>query len=71
MSKITVNGKEQTIEKSRISLLELIQLNNVKQPEMVSVQLNGEFVLREQYNTTEIKEGDEVDFLYFMGGGAK
>ena len=71
MSKITVNGKEQTIEQSAISLLELIQLNNVKQPEMVSVQLNGEFVIREQYDTTEIKEGDEVDFLYFMGGGAK
>jgi sulfur carrier protein len=69
MSKITVNGKEQTIETNTITLLDLIRLNKVQQPDMVSVQLNGEFVLREQYETAKIKEGDEVDFLYFMGGG--
>jgi sulfur carrier protein len=71
MSKIIVNGKEQTIETNAISLLDLIRLNNVLQPDMVSVQLNREFVLREQYESTEIKEGDEVDFLYFMGGGSR
>ena len=69
MSKITVNGKEQTIEGASILLLELIKLNDVQQPDMVSVQLNGEFVLRDLYETTAVKEGDEVDFLYFMGGG--
>jgi sulfur carrier protein len=36
---------------------------------MVSVQLNGEFVDRQQFAATMFKEGDEVDFLYFMGGG--
>lgn len=69
MSKITVNGKEQTIEGASILLLELIKLNDVQQPDMVSVQLNGEFVLRDLYEITDVKEGDEVDFLYFMGGG--
>lgn len=69
MSKITVNGKEQTIEGASILLLELIKSNDVQQPDMVSVQLNGEFVLRDLYETTAVKEGDEVDFLYFMGGG--
>ena len=68
MSKIQVNGNEQELEAS-ISLIELIKKNDVAQPEMVSVQINGEFVDREEYNSTLIKDGDEVDFLYFMGGG--
>jgi len=42
----------------------------VAQPEMVSVQVNGEFLPRENFNSTLIYDGDEVDFLYFMGGGA-
>jgi sulfur carrier protein len=70
MSKIRVNGKEQEVE-IPIVLFDLIKKNNVEQPDMVSVQLNGEFVLRENYSSTEINEGDEVDFLYFMGGGSR
>lgn len=69
MSKIQVNGKEQIIETASISVLELIKLNNVLNADMVSVQLNGEFVDREDYSSTLIKDGEEVDFLYFMGGG--
>lgn len=68
--KILVNGTEQEIA-SAISLLDLIKKNKVEQPNMVSVQINGEFILREKFNSTTISEGDEVDFLYFMGGGAR
>jgi len=70
MSKIQVNGKEQILETASISVLELIKLNKVLNADMVSVQLNGEFVDREEYNSTQLKANDEVDFLYFMGGGA-
>lgn len=68
MSKIKVNDKEQDVTLP-LSLSELIALNKVLQPEMISVQLNGEFVDRSRFDTTAIQEGDEVDFLYFMGGG--
>jgi len=70
MSNILVNGKEQILEAASISILELIKLNNVLNADMVSVQLNGEFVDREVYSSTLLKANDEVDFLYFMGGGA-
>lgn len=69
MAKITVNGEVQEVQ-SGISLTELIKQNNVEQPEMVSVQLNDDFVDRNEWDSLEIKEGDTVDFLYFMGGGA-
>jgi sulfur carrier protein len=68
MSKISVNGKAQELE-TPISIAELIKLNNVAQPEMVSIQLNGQFVNRDDFNETVVSEGDELDFLYFMGGG--
>jgi sulfur carrier protein len=68
MSKISVNGKAQEVEGS-ISIAELIKLNNVAQPSMVSIQLNGQFVNRDDFETTTVSDGDELDFLYFMGGG--
>lgn len=70
MSKISVNGKEQELTGS-ITLLELIRSNNVEQPDMISVQLNGTFVSRNDFDSTLLSAGDEVDFLYFMGGGSR
>ena len=67
--KITVNEEQQEVREG-INISGLIQENNVVQPEMVSVQLNEEFVDRDDFETIVLKEGDIVDFLYFMGGGA-
>lgn len=53
-----------------LTLAELIKLNKVFQPEMVIIQVNEDFVEKEDYEKIQLKEGDRVDFLYFMGGGA-
>ncbi|MCQ2212371.1 MAG: sulfur carrier protein ThiS [Bacteroidaceae bacterium] len=68
--KITVNEEQQEVHEG-ISISELIKENNVAQPEMVSVQLNEEFLDRDDFAATILKEGDVVDFLYFMGGGMR
>ncbi len=68
MAKIIVNGEAQEVQLP-ISLTELIKQNDVQQPEMVSVQVNDDFVDRDEWDDVTIKEGDAVDFLYFMGGG--
>ncbi len=70
MEKITVNGEAQEVQLP-LSLTELIKQNDVQQPEMVSVQLNDDFVDRNEWDRLQIKEGDSVDFLYFMGGGSR
>lgn len=69
MAKIQVNGEAQEVQLP-ISLSELIKQNDVQQPEMVSVQVNEDFVDRSEWENTQIQEGDSVDFLFFMGGGA-
>lgn len=68
MAKITVNGEAQEVLLP-INVEELIKQNNVQQPEMVSVQVNENFLTRNEFATRQIQEGDRVDFLYFMGGG--
>ena len=69
MAKITVNGEAQEVQLP-LSLTELITLNKVQQPEMVSVQVNEDFVDRSEWDGIQIKEGDSIDFLYFRGGGS-
>ncbi|MCQ2244494.1 MAG: sulfur carrier protein ThiS [Bacteroidaceae bacterium] len=66
--KITVNDEQQEVREG-LSISDLIKENDVAQPEMVSVQLNEEFVDRDDFDATILKDGDVVDFLYFMGGG--
>ena len=68
MAKIIVNGEAQEVQLP-LSLTELIKQNDVQQPEMVSVQVNEDFADRTEWVNIQIKEGDNVDFLYFMGGG--
>jgi sulfur carrier protein len=69
MAKIIVNGEAQQVELP-LNLAELIKKNNVLQPDMVSVQVNDDFVDRNEWEALQIAEGDSIDFLYFMGGGA-
>ena len=69
MAKIIVNGEAQEVQLP-LTLTELIKQNDVQQPEMVSVQVNEDFADRTEWDTIQIKEGDTVDFLYFMGGGS-
>jgi sulfur carrier protein len=68
---LVVNGNRESYEAEALTVSEFLKLVQVESPEMVSVQLSGEFVDRAQYESTSLKENDEVDFLYFMGGGAK
>ncbi|MBQ8521846.1 MAG: sulfur carrier protein ThiS [Bacteroides sp.] len=70
MAKITVNGEAQEVQLP-LSVEALIRQNNVQQPEMVSVQVNEEFLSRDEFATRQLTEDDEVEFLYFMGGGQR
>lgn len=66
---ITVNGDKQDWEGQELSVTDLLARNKVEKPDMVSVQVNGKFVDKQGYRTVKIVADDEVDFLYFMGGG--
>ena len=65
---ITVAGEKKEV-KDGLTLPELIEQENVEMPEYVTVSINDEFVASEDKATTILKDGDTIEFLYFMGGG--
>ena len=67
--KITVSGPEKEV-KDGLTLPELIEMENVETPEYVTVSINEEFVESAAKDSTVLKDGDNVEFLYFMGGGS-
>lgn len=65
---ITVNGESLSVADG-LTVTQLLAERKVKMPDMVSVELNGEILGRDRFPATAVKDGDRVEFLYFMGGG--
>ncbi|MCR5356672.1 MAG: sulfur carrier protein ThiS [Lachnospiraceae bacterium] len=67
--KITVGGEKKEVADG-LTVAALIEQENVETPEYVTVSVNEEFIDKDAFAGHVLKEGDEVEFLYFMGGGA-
>ncbi len=67
--KLVVNGDE-VETKDGLTVSELLVEQSVKMPEMVSVEVDGQIVRREDFESTALKDGGKVEFLYVMGGGS-
>jgi sulfur carrier protein len=65
---VTINGKKEEINEIA-TLTDLLTLKQIE-PRMVSVELNSALIDRAHLSTTALHEGDQIEFLYFMGGGA-
>ncbi|MGN1090614.1 MAG: sulfur carrier protein ThiS [Huintestinicola sp.] len=66
---ITVAGDKKEFNEG-ITVKELIALEKVETPEYVTVSINDEFADQSAFDSTVLKDGDSVEFLYFMGGGS-
>lgn len=65
---ISLNGQKETCNDGA-TIAALLQDRNIR-PEMVSVEVNDAIIERGRYSEVRLKEGDSVEFLYFMGGGS-
>lgn len=65
---VTINGKQNTFEQE-LTVQELLEKAHVELQEYVTVQVNDEILKRENFDSTTIRDGDHVEFLYYMGGG--
>ena len=63
---VKINGNAEEI--SGGSVLDLLQAKKIE-PQMVAVEVNDTMVDRDHLATTYLKEGDRVEFLFYMGGG--
>lgn len=66
---LTINGEKVSISADELTISGLLQTQNVDMPDMVSVELNGEILDRSTFDAQHVVSGDQVEFLYFMGGG--
>ena len=65
---VSVNGEQAELTDA-MTVSELLTQQNVKMPEMVSVELNGKILKRSEFDACTLADGDSIEFLYFMGGG--
>ena len=65
---ITVNGEVRQVEAGATVavLLELLELK----PERLAVELNRRIIRRADWAQTALKDGDRVEIVHFVGGGA-
>ncbi len=64
---VRINGKAEVIQESRLG--DLLKSKNIE-AQMVTVELNNKMIDRASLSETTLREGDEIEFIYFMGGGS-
>jgi sulfur carrier protein len=64
---LKINGKSEDVPQES-TVLDLLKSKGVE-PRMVAVEVNAEMIEKEDYEKTPLHEGDNIEFLYFMGGG--
>ncbi|AIQ51866.1 sulfur carrier protein ThiS [Paenibacillus sp. FSL R7-0331] len=65
---LIVNGKAETYKESCRTVADLLKLPAWNK-RMVIVELNGEIVAKEEYDTILLGEGDRIEIVHFVGGG--
>ena len=65
---IQVSGKRAEVPDG-ITVMQLMEQHKLETPQYVTVAVNNAFLPMERYECFSLKEGDTVEFLYFMGGG--
>ncbi len=65
---LVINGEDRTIP-GPLTLSELVEQLGMKS-DRVAVELNLDIVPREQWLVTQLADGDRLEIVHFVGGGA-
>lgn len=66
--KIKVNGKQYELDRVK-TVSEVLSHFELNQPSGIAVALNLNVVKRTEFETTEIKDGDEIEIIRAVQGG--
>lgn len=64
--RVKINGKAEEIQGGTV--LDLLKWKKIE-PQMVAVEVNDKMLERDHLATTQLNDGDQVEFLFYMGGG--
>jgi len=65
---VLVNGEQKEIAEGA-AVSDLITTLGLK-PERLAVELNRRVIRRAEWPSTRLREGDKVEIVHFVGGGA-
>lgn len=65
---ITINGEMYSDLSDSMSVAELIAYLKLS-PKKVGVERNREIVPKSTYSEVELKDGDQLEIIHFIGGG--
>lgn len=65
---IIINGKHEQIALQEPTLENLLTAYSL-QGKSVIIEANGEIVPKEKIGSTNVKEGDRIEIVQFVGGG--
>lgn len=65
---VKINGKGEEIKEGS-TIASVLSEKGVR-IEMVAVEQNGQFVDKSLFDNIQISDGDEIEYLYYMGGGS-
>ena len=64
---IILNGQE---SENYSTLSELLDKNGYRR-EIIGVEINGVIIRKDDYDMIDIKDGDIIEIVHFMGGGSR
>jgi thiamine biosynthesis protein ThiS len=65
---LTINGEARDFP-SIATLSDLVAHLGMK-ADRVAIELNRELIRRESWSTVQLKDGDKLEIVHFVGGGA-
>jgi thiamine biosynthesis protein ThiS len=68
--KLQINGEERDLAAvpAPFTLAALVEVLGMK-PDRVAVELNRDIVPRDRWSETQLKDGDRLEVVHFVGGG--
>jgi len=66
--KIVLNNREEEFERDVMTVSDMITLKNFSF-KLKIIKINGKLILRDNYDSTVINDGDNVQMFYLMSGG--
>ncbi len=66
--KIILNGEEREFNKENMTIKDLVEELQIKAPNF-AVAVGIDVIPKSEYETYQLKEGDKVEVVTFVGGG--
>jgi thiamine biosynthesis protein ThiS len=68
--KFQINGEDREFTDESVPTLTALVATLGMKPDRVAVELNRDIVPRNRWSETSLKEGDRLEIVHFVGGGA-